>query len=152
MPIILYFFLLLGLKFGRKESERHKHTHARASWCQTAAVESWSSLRTVNLTSLIGGHVTLPLSGSVQSNAALFSLSGGLRLHISVIRLLCSAVLQLCWHLGVAPLFLTVPLPMLLGRWSLARTEVHVSEWRCFFKTYSRQVEVKCDAMSRSPR
>ncbi len=136
------------LKFEGKETQPHKHTHARTGWCQTAAEESWSSSCAVNLTSLIGGHVSLPLSGRGQSNAALFSLPGGLRLHISAIRLLCSAVLQLCWHLGVAPLFLTVLLPMLLDRWSPAKTGVHVSERRYFFKIYSQQ----CDAMLRSPR
>lgn len=114
---------------------------------------SLNSLRAVNLTSQRARRIKpVRLSGSVQSNAALFSLSGGLGLHISVIRLLCSAVLQLCWHLGVAPLFLTVTLPMLLVRWSSAKTEVYVSEKRCFFKIYSRQVEVNCDAMLRSAR
>lgn len=73
-----------------------------------------SFLLIVNPTKHNAGQLPLHSSGSSHSNATLFSLSGGLGVHISVIWLLCSAVLQLWWHLGVAPLFLTVLLPTLL--------------------------------------
>lgn len=91
----------------------HTTTHT-CTLMSTSSCGILSLLFIVKLPNHNAGQLPLHSSGNSHANVALFSLQRGLRVHISVIRLLCSAVLQLWWHLGVAPLFLTVSLPTLV--------------------------------------
>lgn len=92
----------------------NSHTTTHTCTLMSASSCGICSLLVVNPTEHNARQHPLHSLGSSHSNKALFSWSGGLGVHISVIWLLCSAVLQLWWHLGVAPLFLTVLLPALL--------------------------------------